>query len=252
MTERALITGATAGLGAEFAQQLAQSQVNLVLVARDAAKLEVKAVRLRQEFGIEVETISADLLTEPGIAAVVERLEDAEQPVSLLINNAGFGLTKPFDQNTIEEESAHLQLHVKTPMTLMHAALPGMLARKHGRIINIASVAGFVPRATYGACKAWLISFSRWANVNYSDRGVSVTAVCPGFVHTEFHQRMNASTSGIPTSMWLNADQVVREGLADSLARKSVSIPSVKYKVVVFLTKILPDRLNLLAGKRGR
>lgn len=252
MSERALITGATAGLGAEFAQQLAQTHTALILVARDQSKLEAKAVRLRQEYGIEVETISADLLTESGIRAVTERLADTTAPVSVLINNAGFGLIKSFEQNSLADEFDHLQVHVKTPMALMHAVLPGMLERRHGRIINVASVAGFIPRATYGACKAWLISFSRWANVRYRDRGVSVTAVCPGFVHTEFHQRMEASTAGIAPWMWLNADQVVREGLADSAARKSVSVPSFKYKAMVFLSKFTPDKFTVLAGKRGR
>lgn len=252
MAERALITGATAGLGAEFAQQLAQAHTDLVLVARDRSKLDAKAARLQQEYGIQVETIPADLLTEAGIIAVVDRLADAAAPVSILVNNAGFGLVKPFEQNSLAEEFDHLQIHVKTPMVLMHAALPGMLTRRGGRIINVASVAGFIPRGTYGAGKSWLISFSRWANVHYGDRGISVTAVCPGFVHTEFHQRMDASTAGIAPWMWLDADQVVREGLKDSAGRKSVSIPSFKYKAMVLLSKFSSDKLAALAGKRGR
>lgn len=250
--QRALITGATAGLGAEFAQQLAAAHTDLVLVARNAERLEAKAVRLRQEFGIDVEVISADLQSKQGIDVVVDRLEQTERPVGTLINNAGFGLTKSFEENTVQEESDHLQLLVATPMLLMHAALPGMLARGEGKIINIASVAGFIPRATYGACKAWLISFSRWANVHYGSRGVSVTAVCPGFVHTEFHQRMNASTSGIPTWMWLNPDRVVREGLADAASGKSVSVPSKRYKALTFLSKFSSDKFGAFAGKRGR
>ncbi|NYE96098.1 hypothetical protein FHU41_002348 [Psychromicrobium silvestre] len=248
----ALITGATAGLGAEFAQQLAAARNNLVLVARDAARLEAKAVRLRQDFAIEVETISADLQSEEGIALVVQRLKEVESPVDILVNNAGFGLTKSFEQNTVQEESDHLQLLVATPMLLMHAALPGMLARGRGQIINVASVAGFIPRASYGACKAWLISFSRWANVHYKNRGVSVTAVCPGFVHTEFHQRMGATTSGIPQWMWLYPDRVVREGLADANSGKSVSVPSKRYKALTFLSKFSSDKFGAFAGTRGR
>lgn len=252
MIERALITGATAGLGAEFAEQLAQTHTGLVLVARDRSKLEAKAVRLRQEHGIEVETISADLLTEAGITAVARRLAEPTAPVSILVNNAGFGLVKPFEQNSLADEFDHLQVHVKTPMALMHAVLPGMLERGRGRIINVASIAGFLPRGSYGACKSWLISFSRWANVHYAGRGVSVTALCPGFVHTEFHQRMAASTAGIASWMWLDADRVVREGLADSAARKSVSIPSLRYQAVAFFSKFSSDKLATLAGKRGR
>ncbi|AJT42463.1 SDR family NAD(P)-dependent oxidoreductase [Psychromicrobium lacuslunae] len=251
-TQRALITGATAGLGAEFAQQLAAKHYQLVLVARNTERLEAKAVRLRQDFGVEVEVISADLQDQRGIDLVVKRLERTVQPVTTLVNNAGFGLTKSFEENTVQEESDHLQLLVTTPMLLMHAAIPGMLARGEGKIINVASVAGFIPRASYGACKAWLISFSRWANVHYSARGVGVTAVCPGFVHTEFHQRMNASTSGIPNWMWLNPDRVVREGLADAAAGKSVSVPSKRYKALTFFSKFSSDKLGAFAGKRGR
>lgn len=250
--QRVLITGATAGLGAEFAQQLAAARCDLILVARNSERLEAKAVRLRQDFGVEVEVISADLQSQQGIAVVVNRLQQDEHPVTTLINNAGFGLVKSFEENTVQEESDHLQLLVTTPMLLMHAALPGMLARGEGKIINVASVAGFVPRATYGACKAWLISFSRWANVHYAPRGVRVTALCPGFVHTEFHQRMNASTSAIPAWMWLNADRVVREGLADAASGKSVSVPSKRYKALVFLSKFSSDKFGAFAGRRGR
>lgn len=248
----ALITGATAGLGAEFAQQLARAQHDLILVARNVEKLEVKAVRLRQDFGIEVEVLPADLVTSDGVASVAARLTDALRPVDLLVNNAGFGLVTAFEDSPIEDEDKHLRLLVQTPMELTHAALGPMLARGSGRIINVASVAGFIPRGTYGAAKAWLISFSRSLNIRYRSRGVTVTAVCPGFVHTEFHERMGASTNGIPNWMWLEPEQVVREGLQDSLAGKGVSIPSKRYAALVNLTKFVPDKLASAVGNRGR
>ncbi len=248
----ALITGATAGLGAEFAQQLGAQRHNLVLVARDTARLEAKAVRLRQDFAIEVEIISADLQTESGVAAVAARLAQPQNPVTMLVNNAGYGLAKPFEQNTMQQEVDQLAILVGTPMQLMHAAVEPMLARGQGTIINVASMAGFIPRGTYGASKAWVISFSKWANVNYAPRGVHVTAVCPGFVHTEFHQRMGASTARIPGWMWLHPDRVVREGMAAARAGKSVSVPSRRYAVLAWLSKFLPDRLGAAAGKRGR
>lgn len=247
--ETALITGATAGLGAEFAQQLAAKRFNLVLVARDAARLESKAVRLRQEFGVAVETISADLQTDDGVASVAARLRQTADPVTMLVNNAGFGLAKSFEENTVEEESAHLQILVAAPMQLTHAALQEMLALGHGRIINVASVAGFISSGSYSACKAWIINFSKWANAHYSPRGVRVTAVCPGFVHTEFHQRMGASMASVPQWMWLNPEQVVREGLADAMAGKAVSVPSRRYKVLAALGKIAPARFT--AGGPG-
>ncbi|MDJ0354950.1 SDR family NAD(P)-dependent oxidoreductase [Paenarthrobacter sp. PH39-S1] len=248
----ALITGATAGLGAEFAQQLGAQRYNLVLVARDTGRLEAKAVKLRQDFGIAVETITADLRTDSGVAAVAARLTQPENHVTVLVNNAGYGLAGQFEQNTRQEELDQLNILVSTPMQLMHAALEPMLARGRGRIINVASMAGFIPRGTYGASKAWIISFSKWANINYGPRGVHVTAVCPGFVHTEFHQRMGASTAKIPAWMWLEADRVVGEGLAAAFMGKSVSVPSKRYAVLAALSRFMPERLGAYAGKRGR
>lgn len=248
----ALITGATAGLGAEFAQQLARSQHDLVLVARNVPRLQAKAARLHQDFGVNVEILPADLLTDDGVAAVAARLGDSGRPVSVLVNNAGFGLVKPFEKNALKDETDQLKILATTPLELMHAALEPMLERGHGRIINVASVAGFIPRGSYGAAKAWVISFSRFANLRYGPRGVSVTAVCPGFVHTEFHQRMGADLKRIPSWMWLNPDQVVREALADNAAGRAVSIPSRRYATLIALSKLVPDKLAAAAGNRGR
>lgn len=248
----ALITGATSGLGAEFAQQLGRAQHNLVLVARDADRLEAKAVRLHNDFGIDVQILPADLVTDDGVASVAARLADPAVPVSVLVNNAGFSLVKPFEKNTVEDEAAHLRILAQTPLELSHAALPGMLERGQGRIINVSSVSAFIPRGSYGAAKAWGVSFSRFANLRYGPRGVNVTAVCPGFVHTEFHERMGANMSGVKPWMWLNADQVVREGLADNAAGKAVSIPSKRYRLLMGLAKMVPDGLAAAAGNRGR
>lgn len=248
----ALVTGATSGLGAEFAQQLAISRHDLILVARDVSRLQAKAVRLHQDFGIHVEVLPADLLTADGVAAVSARLADTVRPVSVLVNNAGFGLVKAFEDNDVAAESEQLRILVTTPMQLMHAALGPMLARGEGCIINVASMAGFVPRGSYGASKAWVISFSRWANLHYGRRGVTVTAVCPGFVHTEFHQRMNASVKKVPQWMWLNPDQVVREGLAAASAGKAVSVPSRRYTVLATLSRLAPPSWAAAAGNRGR
>lgn len=248
----ALITGATSGLGAEFAQQLGRTQHDLVLVARDVTRLEAKAVRLRTDFGIHVEVLPADLVTDDGVASVSARLADPARGVSVLVNNAGFSLVKAFENNSVEEETAHLRLLARTPMQLTHAVLPGMLARGHGRIINVSSVSAFIPRGTYGAAKAWLTSFSRFANLRYGPKGVAVTALCPGFVRTEFHQRMGASMDAVPSWLWLNPERVVREGLADNAAGKSVSIPSKRYATLVALSRLVPDRLAAAAGNRGR
>ncbi|WP_343318712.1 SDR family NAD(P)-dependent oxidoreductase [Arthrobacter sp. TMP15] len=248
----ALITGATSGLGAEFAQQLGRAQHDLVLVARDVPRLEAKAVRLRNDFGVHVEVLPADLVTDDGVASVRARLADPARPVSVLVNNAGFSLLKPFEVNSIQDEIAHLRILAQTPMELMHAVLPGMLERGNGRIINVSSIAGFIPRGSYGAAKAWVINFNRFANLRYGAQGVKVSAVCPGFVHTEFHQRMGANMGGVRSWMWLNADQVVREGLIDNAAGKAVSIPSRRYATLMGLAKLLPDKALAAAGNRGR
>jgi short-subunit dehydrogenase len=139
-------------------------------------------------------------------------------------------------------------------MRLMHAALGPMLARGSGRIINVASIAAFMPRSTYGAVKGWLLQFSRWANVRYAPRGVTVTAVCPGWVHTNFHERLGLppGEEGIPGWMWLHATQVVREGLRDAARGRSVSVPSVRYRVIRRLLPLLPDRISARLGERGR
>ncbi len=252
MTETILITGATAGLGAEFASQLAARGSNLVLVARTRERLEESASDLHSRFGVTVETIPADLHDDDGVARVVARLRDSARPVTTLINNAGYGLRTTFADSPIEDELNHLKIHVEVPLTLSHAVLQGMLARKSGYIINIASVAGFTPRGTYGAVKAAMISFSRWANIAYRRKGITVTAVCPGFVHTEFHQRMEVDKATVPSWMWLNADQVVSEALRDAAAGKPVSIPSMKYKALVFASRLMPPSLVAGLAKKGR
>lgn len=240
----ALITGATAGLGAEFARQLAEQGHDLVLVARDESRLQATAAELLRRYGTTAEVLPADLTDDAGVAAVVERLSDVSRPVEVLVNNAGMGLLEDFDRNSIEDEKKHLKLHVQTAMELSHAALQGMLARGSGRIVNVASVAAFLPRGSYSAAKAWLVSFSRWANLAYGPRGVKVTALCPGFVHTEFHDRMGMDKSVAPGWTWLRPARVVREGLADSAKGKAVSVPTKRYKVLAAVARVLPDRVT--------
>ena len=254
MAKTALITGASSGLGAEYARQLAARGADLVLVARDADVLGQLADRLRRRNKVDVEVLVADLLDPTQRADVERRLADADRPVEMLVNNAGFGLPLAFERNDIDDEVRHLALHVEVPMRLTHAALAPMLARGHGRILNVASVAGFTPRSTYGACKGWLISFSRWANGVYARRGVTVTAVCPGFTHTNFHERagLPPGQEGVPDWMWLDARSVVADSLRDAARGKAVSVPSLKYKVLVALSRIAPAGLVARAASTGR
>lgn len=249
----ALITGATAGIGAEFARQLAGAGHDLVLVARDRERLESFAAELRSEHGAQVDVLAADLLSADGLVAVERRVASSgPNRVTMLVNNAGFGLREPFERNSIEEELRLLDLLVAVPMRLSHAALGQMLANRAGTIVNIASVAGFTPRGTYGAAKAWMLSFSRWANIAYRGRGVSVTAVAPGFVHTEFHDRMKVSKDSVPGFLWLDATTLVRIALRDVARGRAVSVPTIRYKVIVGLIGFLPKRIVAAGALRGR
>lgn len=253
MARTALITGASSGLGAEFARQLAARGVGLVLVARDRSALEAVAAEVRGGRAA-VEVLVADLLDPDQRDAVAARLADPQHPIDMLVNNAGYGLDLAFETNDVDDEARHLALHVEVPMRLMHAVLPRMLERGSGRIVNVASVAGFVPRGTYGAVKGWLIQFSRWANARYRRRGVTVTAVCPGFVHTNFHERLGLppGEEGVPNGMWLEAPAVVSEALRDVARGRPVSIPSARYRALVALSRVLPDALVMRAAERGR
>ncbi|MDQ1122711.1 SDR family NAD(P)-dependent oxidoreductase [Microbacterium trichothecenolyticum] len=247
----ALITGASSGLGAEFARQLAARGSDVVLVGRDRRALDEVAADIADRYGVRTDVVVADLLDDEAIAAVEAR---AARGLDVLVNNAGFGLDLAFETNPVDAEVRHLRLHVEAAMRLMHAALPAMLERGSGRMVNVASVAGFVPRGTYGAVKGWLISFSRWANVVYGPRGVTVTAVCPGFVHTNFHERLGLAPGheGVAPGMWLDAATVVREGLRDAARGRAVSVPSTRYKFLVRAARLLPDTLVVRAASRGR
>ncbi|QAY60791.1 SDR family NAD(P)-dependent oxidoreductase [Microbacterium protaetiae] len=249
----ALVTGASSGLGAQYARELAARGADIVLVGRNRAALESVATQVRER-GREAQVLVADLLDPVALAAVASRVADAQHPIEILVNNAGIGMSLAFERNDVEAEVAHLRLHDEVPLRLMHAALPAMLERGHGRILNVASIAAFLPRSTYGAVKQWLVSFSRWANVRYAPRGVTVTAVCPGFVHTNFHERLGLppGQEGIPGWMWLDASTVVRQSLRDLARGRAVSVPSLRYKLVRRVLPLLPDRLLAGLGERGR
>jgi short-subunit dehydrogenase len=245
-----LITGPTSGIGLAFARALAAEGFDLVLVSRDESRLLTVAADLAEQHGVSCEVIATDLAAIADTRRIEELL--AAGHVDLLINNAGFGLRPPFDASDVEDEQRSLDVLVRAVMRLTHAALPPMLARGRGDIVNVSSVAGFLPRGTYGAHKAWVTSFSTWAGVRYRKRGVRVMAFCPGFVRTEFHQRMEADMAGLPSWMWLNADEVVREALADLRRGKVLSIPSRRYRAMVRVARLVPRGLMERIARRGR
>ncbi|MDQ4138804.1 MAG: SDR family NAD(P)-dependent oxidoreductase, partial [Actinomycetota bacterium] len=194
----------------------------------------------------------ADLSGREAVRAVETRLLDATRPVEVLVNNAGFGLRERFEQNDVDAEQQLVDVLVTAPMRLTHAALAAMLPRRSGVIVNVSSVAAYTPRSTYGAAKAWVISFSRWANLTYRSRGVTVTAVAPGLVHTEFHDRMRVSKTGIPSFLWLRPERVVRAALRGADRGRAVVIPSLRYTVIAALARILPPRLAAAGNLRSR
>ena len=240
----ALITGASSGLGAEYARALARAGHPLVLVARDASRLKSLANTIAHQWGVETQVLAADLHIEAQRQRVVERLRDSQQPVDVLINNAGYGIAGNLAESDEREESNHLAIHVTAPLELTKAALPGMLERGHGRVVMVSSVAGYLARGTYSAHKAWGLSLARSLNETYRRHGVHVSAVAPGFTRTEFHQRMGMNISGIPRLMWLSASDVVASSLRAVNAGKAVVIPSVRYRLLVAIAHVLPRRLH--------
>ncbi|TCK39926.1 hypothetical protein EDF60_2386 [Leucobacter luti] len=243
MTYTALITGASAGLGQEFARQLAGFGVHLILVARAEDRLTALANELTTAAATP-EVLASDLTTEAGLERVATRLSDPDRPVDILINNAGFGVYASFETSDIADERRLHELLSWAPLRLCHAAVPGMLDRGQGWILNVASVAAFTPTGTYGAAKAAVVSLSRSLNARYRRRGVRVTALCPGLLATEFHERMGKDhLPQLPAIAWADTRRVAREGLRALHAGRSVLLSDWRYRLMGPLTRILPDRL---------
>ena len=237
---RALVTGPTAGIGHSFAVQLAGRGHDLVLVARDQQRLEEVAGDLRERFGVAAEVLVADLADRDQLVRVEQRLADRSSPVDLLVNNAGFGLKGRFLDNDVAAETAMLDVLVTAVVRLMHAALGPMVERGHGQVLNVSSVASFLPRGSYSAAKAYVNKLGEWAAAEYAPHGVTVTTLCPGFVRTEFHERMDVGQDSAPDFLWLDADDLVRTALADLEKGKVYSIPSARYKAIAGAARVVP------------
>lgn len=239
---RALVTGASSGIGASIAGELARRGVDLVLVARRRHRLEYLAAKLGGD--VDVEVLPADLTDTEQLGQVVDRLSDEREPIDLLVNNAGFGTSGFFPQLPVADEEREIVLDVVVPVRLTHAALDGMLRRSRGGVLNVSSLAGFVvspSSATYAASKAFVSSFSESLHAEVRHRGVHVTVLCPGFTRTEFTATAGIDDSGVPAMMWLEPDQVARCGVDAVVAGRAYAVPGRQYRVLLpLLTHVVP------------
>lgn len=250
MRKWALVTGATAGIGESFTRLLAEKGFNLILVARDETRLHERATGLKSKYGADSIVIVADLATEAGCAKVEDFIRQNE--IEVLINNAGFGINKAFTMSDLAKEEEVLKVLVRTPMRLMHIALPGMKERNSGTVINVSSVASFIAGGAYSAAKSYLTVLSESLHTELSATNINVSALCPGFTRTEFHQRGRMKMSGLPEFMWLNSDRLVEKAWRDAISGKAVSIPGWQYKLLVGVISLAPRGLVRRVGMNLR
>ena len=250
MQSWALVTGATVGIGESFTRLLAQNGYNIVLVARDLPRLQERAKGLESTFGVATKVIQADLATDAGCKAIEDFITNNQ--LDVLINNAGFGLNKAFTMSQLDAEQQMLDVLVRTPMRLMHVALPGMKERNKGVIINVSSVAGWIAGGTYSASKSYLTVLSESLHTELAATNVKISALCPGFTRTEFHQRGGMSMKGLPAFLWLNSDKLVTTAWKEAIAGKAVSVPGWQYQLLTFLMRNAPRSLVRKIGMNVR
>ena len=248
----ALVTGASAGLGLEFAWQLATARHDVVLVARDGDRLRHLAGQLEAAAGVRTEVIVADLSDRAQLDPVVARLRQESHPVGLLVNNAGFAIAQPFVGGDLAREEVALDVMVRAVLVLSHAAAGAMVQRGRGAILNVASIAALLASGTYSAHKAWVRAFTEGLAVELRGTGVTATALCPGFVHTEFHERGGIDVASFPSATFLNPEDVVAAALADVRRGAVISTPSLRYKVAAGSARLAPRWAVRAVGRYRR
>lgn len=247
----ALITGGTSGIGLAFAQELARRGSDLVLVARDTARLEATATELSGRYGVEVETITADLSDRADTLRLAERLEDQTRPVELLINNAGFGLhSTALNPDEVDVNSRAIEVMCTAVFILSGAAARAMKIRGSGQILTVASSSSAIFSGNYSAIKAWARVFSNSLALELSGTGVTATALLPGWVKTEFHERAGINASKLPSFVWIDPGKLVRTALADSAKGRFESVPDWKWKFALFLGDHGPRTLTRWFSKK--
>lgn len=256
----ALITGASAGIGAAFARRLASRGYDLALTARRTLRLDALAAELKAAHGIDVITIAADLADPEAPKALLDAIAAQGRHVDVLINNAGYGLPGAYADTSWADHAAFVQVMVTAPSALAHGVLDGMRARRFGRIVNVASVAGLVPPSAghtlYGASKAFLVRFSQSLHLEVAPDGVHVSALCPGFTYTEFHDANGTrerAAGSTPKWIWMSAEDVVEAGWRAVEANRPVCVPGTAYKILTSVARLVPETLTLrLMARQGR
>jgi len=251
----ALVTGASSGIGAAFARRLAAAGSDLVVVARRRDRLDALAQELTAAHGVRVEALVADLTDTEDLARVEARLADPDRPVDLLVNNAGAGGHGAYASLPVADVEGMIRLNLLAPVRLTSAALPGMVARRRGGVVNVSSISGEQPIpfvATYAATKAFLTSLSESVHDEVRDQGVTVTAVLPGFTRSEFHDRADMGRA-IPKPFWITSDDVAAAGLAAVARGQAICVPRFSYRLLVGLSRHAPRALvRRVAGMVGR
>jgi short-subunit dehydrogenase len=256
----ALVTGASAGIGAAFARILASHGYDLALTARRAERLDALADEIGLRYGVDTLTIPADLSEPEAPGQILDHLTAHGRTVDALVNNAGYGLPGAYADTRWSDQADFLQVMVHAPCELAHRTIPGMVQRRFGRIVNMASLAGLVPGAAghtlYAASKAFLVRFSQSLHLEVAAEGVHVTALCPGFTWSEFHD-VNGTrplVSTTPQWLWLGADEVAAAGYEAVEANRAVCVPGAPSKAIAAVARLLPDEwaMALLASQGGR
>jgi short-subunit dehydrogenase len=250
MSKWAMVTGATAGIGESFTRVLAREGFNIVLVARDLERMKERATTLESQFNVQAAIVQADLATDDGCAKVEKYL--TENPVEVLINNAGFGINKAFSMSDLSAEQQLLDVLVRTPMRLMHTVIPQMKARNSGSIVNVSSVAGWIAGGTYSAAKSYLTVLSESLHTELRGTGIKISALCPGFTRTEFHERGRMRMNGLPNFMWLSADRVVSQAWKENQNGKVLSVPGWQYLILSTVSRFGPRPLVRKLGMNVR
>jgi short-subunit dehydrogenase len=257
----ALVTGASAGIGAAFARIYASHGYDVALTARRGDRLGQIAEEIRLRYGVETLTLPADLADPAAPDHLLEQLAAHGRVVDALVNNAGYGLPGAYANTAWEDQKAVIQVMLTAPSELIHRTLPGMIERGFGRIVNVASLAGLIPGSAgatlYGGVKSYLVRFSQSLHLETESQGVHVSALCPGFTYSEFHdvtgsrELVSAST---PDWLWMGADEVAAAGYEAAEANRPICVPGAPNKAIAVLAKLLPDEwaLALMASQGPR